>query len=252
MPQIQKQQFRNQSGGYIGVVVIGPDGHERGAAVEPDGTVWLTEQEQILTANAPRLPEDNPFIEQMLVRRDPDTDAEVEVPITPLIPISEQRFVPANVRPIASDLVTPGAAAAALANQTATAEEPIVYSADGAVEERLAEVDEEGEDAKPRGEFDADVQHTFTPQGTVPPVPPRAAAAAAAAQEEEPVTEETAAQVDPAIGEETGAAVTPTTDAPQGEYAALEEVGTPDAPTAPPAPWSPGSGDPAADAAPEG
>jgi hypothetical protein len=241
VPQIEKQQFRNQSGGYIGVVVIGPDGRERGAAVEPDGNVWLSEQEQILTANAPRRPEDNPFIEQAVIRRNIETDAEEEVRLTPLVPINEARFVPANVRPIPSDLAATGAQAAAVAQAAAIAERPSSPSVGEAVEERHADVGAQGESAQPRPTSSiGPVTHTVTPQGTAPPVPRRAAAAAQAAEEEQAV------QVNPQIGEETGAARQPTAEPPQGEYAAQEEVGTPDAPAVggpptPPAPWSPGS-----------
>lgn len=55
-----KSEFRNDTEGQIGVVVI-DNNKERGIAVAPGKTIWLSESEQILTANAPRRDEDNPF-----------------------------------------------------------------------------------------------------------------------------------------------------------------------------------------------
>lgn len=238
-PQIEKQQFSNATDGWIGAVQISVKGEEVGVAVEPGGTVWLSEAEQILTANAPRRAADNPFIPQMRQRTDPSTGEIEDVEVTPLVPINEGRFVPANERPIPSDLAGNGAVQVA-----ATGDEPVVaVPADATAETREAEVLAQGDAARPN----------------VPPPPPRRAAAAAAAAasestttEEQSVTpettapaEETAAQSPGPQAEETGAAITPTGDAPQGEYAAQEEVGTPDAPAATPpqtpAPWSPGS-----------
>lgn len=233
MPQVEKQQFKNNSGGHIGVVVIGPDGHERGASVRPDDTVWLSEPEQILTANAPRRAEDNPFIEQVVIRRNLETDAEEEVKITPLVPISENRWVPAGDRPIPADLVKVGAQSEAISQDAASSPEPSLPDTGGAAVSRHEQVAAEGASAAPQ---------PAPPQGP-PPVPPRAAAAAQAA--DEPVSEEHAVKVNPDIAEETGAALPPVSDAPVGEYTAQEEVGTPDAPQAgpppAPAPWSPGS-----------
>jgi hypothetical protein len=55
-----KDEFRNTTTGFVGVITI-DNGKERGVAVRPGGTIWLSEDEQILTANAPRKDEDNPF-----------------------------------------------------------------------------------------------------------------------------------------------------------------------------------------------
>jgi hypothetical protein len=267
MPPIEKQQFKNNTGGFIGAVVITARGEDRGIAVEPDGYVWLSEEEQRLTANAPRRPEDNPFLEQELEVVDNLTGERSVVKVTPLTPVSEDRFIPANLRPIPADVSDVAAVNAAQA--AATGPEPGISTAEErSVATRHAEVDQIGPDVQP-GE----------------PVQPtaRAAAAAAAAQEEadalaglatpqsepeapqEPqeapqppqeAPEETAAQTDPAIGEETGAAPQPIGPAPTGEFAQAEEVGTPVTPQQqladatetgegpapqPPAPWSPGS-----------
>jgi hypothetical protein len=240
-PQIEKQQFRNQTSGWLGVSVIGPKGDENGVSVEPNGTVWLSEQEQILTANAPRDPKDNPFIAQTFIGENPDTGAKEEYELVPLIPINEGRFVPANDRPIPADL----ADGTGIAQAAATGDEPVVAS----VQPRNAHT---------RHEEVAEIGETAQPHDP-PPVPPKAAEAAAAAEETpeppqpppapvappvppqspepdpgfptvpepEPVPEETAAESPGPEHEETGAALPPTGDAPEGEYAQAEEVGTP-------------------------
>jgi hypothetical protein len=80
---------------------------------------------------------------------------------------------------------------------------------------------------------------TPSPEGTAAPVPaqgvPTAPGGAPRAELPDEVKsdigEEHAAAVDPAIGEETGQAKPPEGDAPEGEFAQAEEVGSPDAPT---------------------
>lgn len=243
--QIQKQQFENQTDGWIGAVVIGPRGDEKGIPVEPGGTVWLSEPEQHLTANAPRNPKDNPFIEQEFTVQDPVSGENKQITVTPLVPVSEDRYVPASERFVPASAPAAEAAAAAAA---ATGPEPQTAVLDqGSVERRSAEVTEDTKPNQP------------------PPPPARAAAAVQAAQEpqEPPVTppatqtpspEEHAAKTDPRVGEETGAATPPSGAPPAGEFAAREEVGTPvptspdetaeqgqAGPPPPPAPWSPGS-----------
>jgi hypothetical protein len=245
MSTVEKQQFHNESGGYLGVVVIGPKGAETGVAVEPDGYVWLSREEQVLTANAPRRPEDNPFLERTDKYIDQLTGEEKERTYTPLVPSSNARFVPSEGRYIPE--TTNDVQATAHAQQAATASEPTTVLP----ERRDVETQHQARS----------LEGTAALPGTpTPKAPSRAAAAAQAAQErpeapdepqappqapqtsqEEPVQdEETAAAVDPSIGEETGAAVPPTTPAPEGEYQAGEEVGTPTAPSHP-APYTPPS-----------
>lgn len=57
----QKDEFRNTSSGWCGAVTIDGRGDHHGTAVAPGETIWLSEEEQIATANAPRKDEDNPF-----------------------------------------------------------------------------------------------------------------------------------------------------------------------------------------------
>lgn len=57
----ERTEFENVSEGVIGVVVLNADNKPHGVAVKPGDTVWLSEREEILTANAPRRDADNPF-----------------------------------------------------------------------------------------------------------------------------------------------------------------------------------------------
>lgn len=213
IPQIEKTQFRNEFGGWIGVVVIGPKGDDRGASVEPGGTVWLSEAEQRLTANAPRDPKDNPFIAQTHIRRNPDTGETEEYTVTPLVVCSENRYVPADVRPIPATTATP--TALQHVQTAARGDEPVVLVAEGSnAATREQEVTDSAAPLRP-GE---------------PPVPRRAAEAAAAAQGDQETAQSTSttAPGDGTYGgEETGAAVQPSGDAPEGGYQSSEEVGTP-------------------------
>lgn len=67
MPQ-QKTEYRNDSPGIIGVITIEPGGERKPIPVSPGATVWLSEEEEIATANAPVRDEDNPFINGQLVK----------------------------------------------------------------------------------------------------------------------------------------------------------------------------------------
>lgn len=57
-----QSKFTNVSGGVAGAVKLDHEGHAAGVAVFPNESVWLTEKEEILTANAPRNEADNPFV----------------------------------------------------------------------------------------------------------------------------------------------------------------------------------------------
>lgn len=60
----EQRKFVNPTPGFVGVNVFGPDGKPTAIAVEPGGEVWLTEAEERMTAEAPRLAENNPFVKQ--------------------------------------------------------------------------------------------------------------------------------------------------------------------------------------------
>lgn len=224
--QIEKQQFQNNTDGWIGAVVIGPNGQERGIAVEPGGTVWLSEGDQVLTANAPRRAQDNPFIEQVIERVDPVTGERSDQTITPLTAVSANRFVPAGLRYVPGVNAT-GARGTAEAQAAATGEQPVMATTvDVGAIAREQEVTDMGESTQP-----------FQP----PPVPRAAAAAIAAAETAAAATpEDQMTETAVAAPEETGAATPPSGPPPEGEYQASEEVGTPvPSQPEPPAPAEP-------------
>jgi hypothetical protein len=57
----ERAEFRNDSGHVIGVVTRRAKGEMKGLPLQPGDSVWLDEEEQIATANAPRSDADNPF-----------------------------------------------------------------------------------------------------------------------------------------------------------------------------------------------
>jgi hypothetical protein len=57
-----KSKFKNVSGGVAGAIQLNHEGKAAGVPVFPNESIWLTEQEQVLTANAPRNESDNPFV----------------------------------------------------------------------------------------------------------------------------------------------------------------------------------------------
>lgn len=66
-----RQQFKNQSEGVVGAVKIhGPAKEPKGVPVAPGASVWLSRDEQILTAQAPADPANNPFTDGSLVAQD--------------------------------------------------------------------------------------------------------------------------------------------------------------------------------------
>lgn len=113
-----KDEFENTTKGHVGVITLDPTGKERGIAVRPGATVWLTESEQILTANAPRRDEDNPFTNgqlalkteagdiknrrpignQQAVRPEPEAEPPAEEPPAEEAPRTEPKPKPATAR----------------------------------------------------------------------------------------------------------------------------------------------------------
>lgn len=55
-----KNEYRNDSPGVCGVTTI-ENGKTKGIAVKPGDSIWLSEEERIATANAPKRDGDNPF-----------------------------------------------------------------------------------------------------------------------------------------------------------------------------------------------
>ena len=100
----QQRKFINPTPGYIGANIFGPDGKPTSIAVEPGGEVWLTEAEERMTAEAPRLSEHNPFVMQWEEPVEFDTNGEAVRTVTrhgvlvlseePPRPVASDRFIP--------------------------------------------------------------------------------------------------------------------------------------------------------------
>lgn len=108
--QVAKRCYKNQTAGWIGVTKLDHLGAQVGAPVAPYGTVWLSDDEAILTSRAPAAAKDNPFVEQEF----PFTDGQkvVQQMMAPLVLVEDadgeegaERFVPStssvNLDPVA-------------------------------------------------------------------------------------------------------------------------------------------------------
>ncbi len=312
--QVAKKCYKNQTAGWLGVVKLDHLGAQVGFSIQPYGTVWLTDDEALLTARAPALAKDNPFEEQMFQGYD-DKGVVHDMPLRPLILIENDREIPTgdrfvpgvgagpdlaaveagqadtatalagtSDRPVATTPTTPvlapsmaaavppsHASPGAPSTSTPPAPEADVDVAESWVENPNATLTPQpgnlgGSNEPAPSASQADPATTGSPTGAPPQqpspqAPPQASAPVAglessppsqpdvltqpssgqaaagseqsfAAEEAPVITEETAATLP--SGEETGAAETPVAEAPEGEFAVHEEVGSPDAPTAQP------------------
>lgn len=78
---MEKAEFENTSPGVCGVVTVDPGGKPRAVPVKPNESIWLTEEEQVLTANSHRKAEDNPFVNGTLTLRTKPKDLANRRPI---------------------------------------------------------------------------------------------------------------------------------------------------------------------------
>lgn len=107
--QIKKRLFANQTNGWLGVVVFDALGQPVGQSVDPQGTVWLSEAEVILTSRAPAKAKDNPFEEQVFIGMDANGQRQ-EFKMRPLIPVETderysaqaERYIPPAPDPLVS------------------------------------------------------------------------------------------------------------------------------------------------------
>lgn len=265
----EKYLVKNNTAGWVGVVKLNHLGEEKGVAVEPYGTVWLSELEITCTARAPQLAEDNPFEEQTLLLTNPETGQREEYKVRPLTlerdarrytpsedryvpPLVPQEAVPAQKKesslPEAS-ATTPAAGIAAQAPPPAVPPVPPGPQMRRSQESRSSvpqpppEPESWIQDPKVPGEvlpgrLDGSDEGAPDPARQPEPsgpderfVPSVVGAQAAPQTPGQSDSEEFAEAVDPAIGEETGRAAAPAGPPEEGEWAWAEEVGAPDAPT---------------------
>lgn len=173
---MEKAEFKNTSPGVCGVVVIEPGEKPRGIPVKPGETVWLTEEEQIATANAPKRAEDNPFVNgtltlvtepKNLANRRPIGHSSVEQP-----PVPEEVQQLAEERKAADR-----EAHEKLAKQQAEAEEERARQAAAATPQRLPS-EETGVQIDPVGDGPKGERAQDEEVGTPTPAPKPAAKSA--------------------------------------------------------------------------
>lgn len=104
-------EYENVSGGWVGVKIKDDTRRTgyRGHPVPPFGRVLLSEEERVATANAPRKPEDNPFVnghlrliatDQTQATRRPIGDGEPQAPEPePKPPQQPEAEAPAGQKP---------------------------------------------------------------------------------------------------------------------------------------------------------
>jgi hypothetical protein len=258
---IEKKEYQNNTSGWIGVAVLDHDGKPQGVNVEPGGTIWLSEQEAILTARAPKRAEHNPFEERSYLALNSDGQRE-EIKMRPLTEVGggarhitpSERYVPGLTQPAEARAEVERAAhdgtsgprtgaqvaaeAAILASSVPVIPDVTPGPLPSITDEDAGEETAEGWVTTPQapgevlqGSLQGDLG--VTPDLTDPTQPQPGDRAqpqpAAVAQTVGAAlgAEEHAQQVDQKIGEETGAAVPPTGEPAEGEYAVHEEVGTP-------------------------
>lgn len=100
----EQRKFVNPTSGFVGANIFGPDGKPTAVPVEPGGEVWLTPEEERMTAEAPRNAADNPFIREWQEAVEFDTFGEPTRFITrqgilvlsddPPRPVASDRFIP--------------------------------------------------------------------------------------------------------------------------------------------------------------
>jgi hypothetical protein len=95
-----KQLFRNTTSGWLGVITIDRRGERHPIAVAPGDTVWLSPEEQEVTAMAPRLPANNPFVAQPFKEFDSTGELLEEGSRPQLVLETQERPTPATRRPI--------------------------------------------------------------------------------------------------------------------------------------------------------
>ncbi|MDQ1584489.1 MAG: hypothetical protein QOF36_2543 [Microbacteriaceae bacterium] len=210
-----------QKGFIIGVSVYDQEHKQTRQPLMPGETVWLTEDERILTANAPRLEQDNPFTNGHLLQVN-----------------EEQRPIG---RSIGGSTTTTGETVAPVEDVEATAAakaEADAPPADPAPEPEAPAAPEDHTVAPPSG----------PPVGTITELPPELrlggdndteageppevsgpVSVVGDGEVREVAEEEHAAVGAATVAEETGAAVPPAGEPPIGEYAQDEEVATPEA-----------------------
>jgi hypothetical protein len=83
MSKVVRDEFVNDAGSTIGVVTVDHRGEPNAKPVLSGETVWLSREEQILTANAPRNEADNVLVNGKLRKITSGVDIESRRPLAP-------------------------------------------------------------------------------------------------------------------------------------------------------------------------
>lgn len=197
----EQRKFINPTGGFVGANIFGPDGKPTSIPVEPGGEVWLTPEEERMTAEAPRLSQDNPFVKEWEEPVEFDSFGEVVRTVTRhgVLTLSDD-----PPRPVASDRFIPESTSAEGLRATREAMEGLTTPSDVELREREEALTARETALKAR---EAELAAQERNPGSKPAEP-------------QPPAEETVKGAD--VPE-------PTQPAPQGQPSPDEIVGTPDA-----------------------
>lgn len=142
MATLTKDKFRNATEGQLGVIILDAKGQEKAIALGPGQDVWLSEDEQVLTAQAPRNPDDNPLQNGALELLAEAGEVKSQRPLRPVPdgerPVSDQAEIPEETgaapapagapakgkRPAAEEVGTPDAVGALGERDPETAKMP--------------------------------------------------------------------------------------------------------------------------------
>lgn len=82
-----KNRYKNNTSGWLGVVLKNAKGDLHGISVPPGDEVWMDEAERVATAQAPREAKNNPFSNGALVKTaeagEAKTNREIDAPLVP-------------------------------------------------------------------------------------------------------------------------------------------------------------------------
>lgn len=99
---MEKTLFRNTTEGFVGAIQIDGRGDRKAVAVGPGEEIALSVEEEQETANGPRDPRDNPFLESSTDVRDSETGMVLEEGTKPQLErVTEARAIGSG-RPIGS------------------------------------------------------------------------------------------------------------------------------------------------------
>lgn len=117
----EKRKYHNPTPMWVGVNIFDAEGKRTSIQVEPGGFIWLSPEEERMTAEAPVRPEDNPFAKvwDRVTGQDPNTGEMITVPEQGLLVLTND-----PPRPIGSDRFIPG-------QQQVQASEPAAEEEDG-------------------------------------------------------------------------------------------------------------------------